>query len=240
MSGAARRARAALALLLAGCCCALAVAGCGDSSDSGGASTAATTATAAAAAAESGRPVSDEQALVLARMLQRNWQLGGARVSGTIPVHGATVELTGRVDFRAGRGELTLTDPQGQMRRYAWTRSVVLAQAAPGSREWVRQAPDPDRDAVHAAIRLLNLLSAETIDNTTNIKDQDARFLRRETLDGRAVDVYRYGADGATTYWVGDDGLLRQIEAVFPDDSVMTFALADHRPVRVRLPRAGG
>ncbi|MBB4664228.1 hypothetical protein [Conexibacter arvalis] len=238
MSVAARRAPAALAALI---CCALLAAGCGGSSGDGdGARTGEGVATTATLAA-SGRPVTDEQALVLARVLQQNWQRGGATIAGSIPVHGATVVVEGRVDFRDGRGEMTLRDPQGQERRYAWTRESVRAQAEPGSRSYVAQAPDPDGDPVHAAIRFINLLSAETIDNTTNIKDQDARLLRHETLDDRAVDVYRYGADGNTTWWVdADDGLLAQVEAVFPDDSVLTIGLTDHGPVRIRLPRASG
>jgi hypothetical protein len=249
MSVAARRAPAAFAALI--CCCALLIAGCGDSGDgegttAGGDVTAAATAPggeaagATDAAGEDGTPVTDEQALVLARLLQLNWQRGGADVSGSLPVQGTEVVLEGKVDFRDGRGDATLVDPTGQERRYVWTRRAVFAQSAPGSEEWERQAPDPDGDPVHGAIRLLNLLSAETIDNTTNIKDQDARHLGEETVDGERVDVYRYGADGATTYWVGRDGLLRQVEAVFPDDVVMTFALSDHRPVRVKVPGAGG
>lgn len=252
MSVAARRAPAAFAALI--CCCALLLAGCGgeDGGDvtaaRGGAATAAATAAgggasgaaAGAADGEAGTPVTDEQALVLARLLQLNWQRGGADVSGALPVVETDVVLEGKVDFRSGRGDVTLRDPAGQERRYVWTRGAVFAQAAPGSGEWERQAPDADGDPVHGAIRLLNLLSAETIDNTTNIKDQDARHLGEETVDGERVDVYRYGADGATTYWVGRDGLLRQVEAVFPDDAVMTFALTDHRPVRVRVPRADG
>lgn len=248
MSVAARRAPAAFAALI--CCCALLLlAGCGGSSNddattAGGGATATApgggSAGGTAEAGDDGTPVTDEQALVLARLLQLNWLRGGADVSGTLPVQGTEVVLEGKVDFRDGRGDATLTDPTGQERRYLWTRRAVLAQAAPGSREWERQPPDPDGDPVHGAIRLLNLLSAETIDNTTNIKDQDARHLGTESLDGERVDVYRYGADGATTYWVGRDGLLRQVEAVFPDDTVMTFALSDHRPVKVRVPGAGG
>lgn len=239
MTSTVRRALGALAasvLLAAGAALA---AGCGGSSGGGGATASAPATTAADAAA--GRPVSDEQALVLARVLQRNWERGGAVVAGTVPVHGSDVELHGRVDFRDGRGEMTLTEPTGQERRYAWTRRSVRAQEEPGSKRYVAQAPDPGGDPVHAAIRLLNLLSAETIDNTTNIKDQDARWLRAERLGDDEVDVYRYGADGATTYWVGaDDGLLRQVEARFPDDSVLTVELTAHRPVRVTVPRASG
>lgn len=226
--------RGALAALA---CAAILGAGCGGSGDDGGgSSTAARTATTAASA--EGRPVTDEQALVLARVLQQNWQRGGATFTGAVPVRGTEVGLRGRVDFRGGRGDATLRDPSGQTRRYVWTRRSVHAQEAPGASRYVVQAPDPDGDPVHAAIAFLNLLSAETIDNTANIKDQDARFLRSERLGASTVDVYRYGANGRTTYWVGrDDGLLRQAQADFPDGGRLTVRLTAHQPVRVRLPR---
>jgi outer membrane lipoprotein-sorting protein len=228
-----RPTRRALRALAALACGAVLLAGCGDSSRT--ATTAAST-----TATTAGRPVTDEQALVLARLLQQNWQRGGATFAGTFPIQGTEVEMRGRVDFRDGRGAATLTDPTGERRRYVWTRSEVLAQSAPGASRYNRQAPDPDGDPVHATIRVINLLSAETIDNTTNIKDQDARLLRSETAGGTAVDVYRYGADGHTTYWVGhDDGLLRKIQARFPDGRVLTVTLTAHRPVRVKMPRTG-
>ena len=69
-------------------------------------------------------------------------------------------------------------------RRYVWTRHAVHAQSAPGSKRYVVQAPDAENDPVHSAIAFINLLSAETIDNTADIKDQGARFLRHDTLDG--------------------------------------------------------
>jgi len=189
-------------------------------------------------AEDEGRPVTDEQALVLARVLQQNWQRGGAAFTGEVEVSGIPIPLTGRVDFRNGRGTATLREPSAASRRYVWTRRVVYAQSAPGSRRYTTQPPDPDNDPVHSAIALINLLSAETIDNTANIKDQGARFLRSETLEGTLVDVYTLRANGATTYWVGrEDGLLRQVEAQFPDRGRLKLTLTSHEAVRVPLPQ---
>jgi hypothetical protein len=189
------------------------------------------------AAESEGRPVNDDQALVLARLLQQNWQHRGARFTGEVPVQGLRIPMSGRVDFRSGRGTATLREPSAAPRRYVWTRRAVYAQAEPGSRRYVVQPPSPDGDPVHAAIAMVNLLSAETIDNTTNIKDQGARFLRRDTIDDEAVDVYRYGPDGATTYWVDrDDGLLRRLEAVLAESDPLVVDLTAHERVQVALP----
>jgi hypothetical protein len=188
-------------------------------------------------AADEGRPVSDEQALVLARLLQQNWQHGGARFTGEVPVQGMRIPMTGRVDFRSGRGTATLREPSAAPRRYVWTRRAVYAQSQPGSRRYVVQPADPDGDPVHAAIAMINLLSAETIDNTTNIKDQGARFLHRDTIDGTPVDVYRYAANGRTTYWVDrDDGLLKRLEAVLSESGSLIVDITAHEQVRVALP----
>jgi hypothetical protein len=188
-------------------------------------------------AGDEGRPVTDEQALVLARVLQQNWQRGGAAFTGEVEVNGVTIPMRGRVDFRSGRGTATLREPSAASRRYVWTRRAVYAQSAPGSRRYSAQPPDPDNDPVHSAIALINLLSAETIDNTANIKDQGARFLRSETLAGTPVDVYRYRANGNTTYWIDhEDGLLRQVQASFPDGGQLVVTLTSHENVRVALP----
>jgi hypothetical protein len=187
---------------------------------------------------DEGRPITDEQAVVLARVLQQNWERGGAAFTGEVEVAGVAIPMRGRVDFRSGRGTATLREPSAASRRYVWTRRAVYAQAEPGSRRYEVQPPDAENDPVHAAIALINLLSAETIDNTANIKDQGARFLRSETLDGTPVDVYRLRPDGATTYWIGhDDGLLRQVQARFPNGGRVVVTLTSHEAVRVALPQ---
>jgi hypothetical protein len=187
------------------------------------------------AAAE--RPVSDDEALVLARLLVQNRDRGGARFTGHLDVRGVEIPLRGRVDFRSGRGTATLREPGAASRRYVWTRRTVYAQAAPGTPRYTRQRPDPDHDPVHAAIAFINLLAAETIDNTTNIRDQGARHVGRESLGGRSVDVFDYGDAGRTTYWVDrEERLLRQVRARFPDAGDLVVTLTEHAPQRVALP----
>lgn len=189
----------ALTLLLAGC-------GGGDDAPKAGTST--------AARAPQGTPANDVQTLTLARLLERNRQAVGARFTGSFPVQGTAVPMTGRVDFRTGRGTFDAGEAGAQPRRYVWTRDRVYAQSAPGSATYTAAAPTPKTDPVHAAIQFLNLLSAETIDNTANIRDQDARFVRRQDLDGTPVDVYTVGSRAETTYWVDrEGGLLRQVQA---------------------------
>jgi hypothetical protein len=207
-------------------------AGCGDSGDDGGSPPPRT-------AEQDARPVTDEQALVLARLLQQNRQRGGATITGEVDISGVTMPMRGRVDFRSGRGTATLKEPAAASRRYVWTRRAVYAQAAPESKRYEVQPADPDNDPVHSAIAFINALSAETIDNTTNIKDQGVRFVGRETLGGTPVDAFDYGADGRTRYWVDrDDGLLRQVQATFGDQGTLMVRLGTRAPQRISLPGA--
>ncbi len=198
--------------------CALALAaaaGCGDGEAP------AVTSPPAPAAAPAGTPVTDEQAVVLARLLQRNYEDGGARVTGDFPFSKtARVLVDGQMDWRKLRGTMRILEPgrpAGAARRYFWTRDVVLAQAAPGEERYRQATPDPERVPAHFLISSLALLSSENIDNVALIKDQGSRFLRRDALRGEPVDVYQYGSAGKNEYWVGvGDGRLRRVQLDLP------------------------
>lgn len=186
-----------------------------------------------------GRPVTDEQALQLARTLEQNRALGGSRFVARFAIDGHPVRALGRVDFRKGRGFVTVAavDPQlSAPRRFYWTRRMVLEQTKPYGSDYAQRAPDPDGDPVHAMIGFVHLLAADTIDNTANIRDQGARYLRTDALDGGRYDVFRYGRSGAITLWVSPDGRLRRATTTRVRDG-LTVTLLTHAPVRIQLPR---
>jgi hypothetical protein len=192
--------------------------------------------------ARAGTPATDAQLLMLAHVLDRNRQRGGARFTARLDVHGGRTVATGRVDFRSGRGTATLRGAEpggGAPRRFYWTRHAVLAQTAPGTAQYIRQSPDPQDDPVHAMIGFVNLLAAETIDNTTNLRDQQARLVGHAMIAGAPVDVYTYGRTADTMLWVEHDrGLLRRVRT----DRVpggLTVDLQTHEPVTIALPRHG-
>ncbi|ADB52722.1 hypothetical protein [Conexibacter woesei] len=234
MSG--RRAPGAvLAALLATLLATVAACGGGSSSSEDAAGTT------AAARTVPGTAVNDAQALQLARTLQQNRERGGARFTAAFDIDGQPVHARGRVDFSRGRGVVRVSpdDPQlSAPRTFYWTRHAVFAQEIPGGRTFARRAPDPENDPIQAMIGFVHLLSAETIDNTANIRDQGARFLRRATLDGRRYDVYRYGRTGAITLWVAPDGTMRRAVTERVSDG-LDVTLLTHEPVTVRLPADG-
>ncbi len=192
--------------------------------------------------AEIGTPVSADQALVLAQLLLADKQHDGARFTARLRIDGHPVRATGRVDFDHGRGTAELAPVNGDLgppRRYFWTRKEVLAQSEPGSARFQRQAPDAAHDPVHALIAFVNLLAAKTIDNTAAIQSQDARYVRPTTIGGQPADEYVYGPTGATTFWVGSDGLLRRVRTRRVPGG-LTVDLLSHGPEKIVLPARAG
>jgi len=184
-----------------------------------------------------GTPANSSQVLVLARVLESDFQHVGARFTATFQVNGQPVRATGRVDFRSGWGTVLVSpvgSGQGPPRQYFWTRTRVLAQAAPGSDRYQSEVPNEQGNPVHAMIGFINLLSAETIDNTANISAQSPLFLGHTTIAGAPVDEFRDGGD--TTMWIlTGSGLLRRIYTTKMPGG-MTVDLLSHEPVKIDLP----
>ena len=100
----------------------------------------------------------------------------------------------------------------------------------------MRQVPDKQGDPSHAMIAFINLLSAETIDNTANIRDQAPRFIGKTTIAGNPVNEFRYGRGGDITLWIlTRSGLLRRISTKRVTGG-LTVDLTAHEPVTVDLP----
>ena len=189
------------------------LAGCGGSS-SPGVSTGAARSTASPTV---GRPITDEEALQLARVLNRNYEDGGAMFSGTLPFpRGTTVKVTGRIDWRHLRGQATFVDPVAKLSdRVYWTKTAVFEQTGPSgvaARTFNRHPPQPKTRVIDFYISALARTSSETIDNITTIKEQGTTFLRTDRLGVDAVNVFRYGSAGKARYWLDTSGLLRRIE----------------------------
>ena len=184
-----------------------------------------------------GTPATDAQVLMLARVLESNFEHGGAQFTATFELEGQRALATGRVDFRSGRGRAVVrpANPDlGPPRRFVWTRRKVLAQAAPGSRRYNPEVPDAQHNPVHAVIKYVNLLSAETIDNTANISAAGPRLMGRTSIAGAPVDEFRYRRD--TTLWIlTGSGLLRRIRTSRVTGG-LTVDLLTHEPVKVELP----
>ena len=187
-----------------------------------------------------GARATDAQVLMLAQVLESDFRRGGAQFTANLQVDGQPARATGRVDFRSGRGTALVgpVDPSlGPPRRFFWTRTTVLAQASPGSRHYLREVPDEHGNPVHAMIGFINLLSAETIDNTANISAATPRLIGQTRIAGAPVDEFRYGRNGDITLWIlTGSGLLRRI-ATTRASGGLTVDLINHDPIKIDLPR---
>ena len=184
-----------------------------------------------------GTPATDAQILTLARVLQSDLEHGGSQFTAAFQIDGQRALATGRVDFRSGRGTAVVRPANadlGPQRQFFWTRRKVLAQAAPGSRRYKPEAPDPQGNPVHAMIRVINLLSAETIDNPAIIRAAEPRLIGRTTIAGAPVEEFRYG-NGITLWVLTGKGLLRRIHTSRVTGGV-TVDLLTHEPVKIELP----
>jgi hypothetical protein len=208
----------------------LAVAGCGSSPPTAGRTSTTTTAAPAGTApgtapAGAGTPLTAAQALTLAQLLYRDYQLGGARVAVDVPyATGVQVLVTGDVDFKHHEGHLrvvTSANGTSEVQRVDYTASVVYEQGGPivakalqghPGRTWVSRPPDPTGRPIDKIIAVLVALASPQRDNPLLVGQSDVRFEGRQGRGRTAVDVYRYSA--AITYLVGaSDGLLHQFRA---------------------------
>lgn len=184
-----------------------------------------------------GTPATAAQIFTLAQVLESDFKHGGAQFTANLQVDGQPAQATGRVDFRSGRGTVVVSpvgSNLGPPRQYFWTRTTVLAQAAPGSRRFTPEVPDEQGNPVHGMIGFINLLSSETIDNTANISAQDPLFLGRTTIAGVPAGEFRYGGD--TMLWIlTGSGLLRRIYTTRVTGG-LTVNLLSHEPVKIDLP----
>jgi hypothetical protein len=128
-----------------------------------------------------------------------------------------------------------------------WTSDAVIIADPPGMNaaaamvgrdgvHYVARPPSPDRIPLDRVIAISVSLAATQRDNPLLVQQSDARFLGRDTIDGHAMDRYRY--KDRAIYWVGvDDGLLHRLEATINGFAGgTTFDLSGHGPRQVTLP----
>jgi hypothetical protein len=212
-----------------------------------------------------GKPLTLAQAEVLASVLTKNFDEGGAlfTVAGRsnaqtgFTLNGSIDYTTGTNDTKGTKGvaqatlRITSEGKEPADSELLWTKQEVLEQI-PGLTEAVAAKGVPDVKFVSRPLTtsspldvVLNLLlgtASQQRENPALIQqgtDQGtSAFLRTDILRNTPVDVYRFGKK--TTYWVGhDDGVLMRFEAILaiaPGVTVIDFL--EHKPVSIPGPKA--
>lgn len=200
------------------------------------------------------RPITAEEASVLADLLVRNYEAGGARVDGEMPYGSASFRFDGEIDWvnHVGRIELRTEidgaeDPPA--RSVVWNRSVVFeevpgladalaAQGRPPA-SWVARPLDPQAAPLHLLLQLIDTTSSNKRDNPVLLRSQGIRWLRRDVVKGAggavSVDVFE---NRRTTYWVGvEDRLLHRLDASLESTGTTgVLRFSDRRPRIVDTP----
>jgi hypothetical protein len=176
--------------------------------------------------------LSQEQAelLAMARFTNYDHQVVGFR--GQVPTAAGPLDLVGRVDYVRGIGYGTLRTEGGAGYGSAgvlqWNSAALAFLAGAGRADdtppvgqWQLrplQAPGGELDT---ALALLLALGSDRPDNPQILRQSDARWLRTDTVDGRAVDVFegprtadsRDASAPRLRYWLAETGELLRIEA---------------------------
>ncbi len=155
-------------------------------------------------AATGPRPVTAEEAGVLADVLHRNLDAGGAQFDAVATVGGAPVRLQGIVSWTDHAGSAALSVGSLPPYEVRWTADAVF-RALPGLSErmaalgrpgvgWVVRPADPQGTRLDVVIGLVVGLAATTHDNPVSLQQQaEVQWLRSETAGEGAIDVYRKG-----------------------------------------------
>lgn len=145
--------------------------------------------------------VSLEQAEVLAQVRSRGYEEGGAAfVANAL----GGVRMEGVVDWRT----------------HTATAARLDSPLAGGVARQV-QALAPDTEPTDRLLLMVLNLASDRPENPQLLRRNQAHWMRSDTRDGIAVEVYRGPRPGRTFYWVSADGLLRRFEAALavPDFS---------------------
>ena len=208
-----------------------------------------------------GAPVTEDEARMLAGLLHRNAEQGGADFVATAP-HGeeALLTLIGEVDFadRIGRAQAVLSagdDSAERTRTVFFSPDTLWFGDVPGLPEALSadDAPDAAGDAaylrrplevedadgaplVDVLAEMVLRLSAGRDDDPRAFLDGGYTWQGQRAIDGRLASVYA-SASGQTVAVAASDDLLLQYETRLPGSDIdVTVTLGDHGEQDIELP----
>lgn len=197
-------------------------------------------------ATQSSRIVNQDEAERLAAVLFLNHDAGGAHLTAVVPIRGRGVsQIDGVVDWRhhLGVADLVTYGSDGraiERRKVIWS---LRGFATPAEEDQWRVDPlEPTRNPVHLALTTSLRLASDRPENPQLLINNDASWLRTDTLAGAPVDVFsgprvadlEAPASGAQLihYWLDHEGRLRRLE-IRNDDFPITLDLSGQGPQQV-------
>lgn len=186
------------------------------------------------------RPVTTEEAQVLASMRFRNFDAGARTVSFTVTENG-DAHVDGWFDFTSHIGYASL-DAAGSPELLLWNDEVSGTAIEPAgaaddlplplpdqtelAQNWTGGPLDPSSSQLDAMLSIIVTLGADRPDNPLLLQQSGALWLAERTVDGTALTIFAGPAsddalaageiadpDAATTrYWLDDAGLAHRVD----------------------------
>ena len=207
-----------------------------------------------------GDPVTNDEAKVLAELLHRNFEDGGADFVLTAPyAEGAVLTLTGEVDFRRsiGRAQAVTTYSDGRdddRRTMFFTTKDIWFGDVPGLAEALRAAGAPAVSWIRRPVTttngegtasLVDVLSQLVLNLSARSGDDPRAFTRGgytwqgpRSIDGRLSVVYRLKGGQTVAVDAQDKSLVQYVTPLRSQDFEVTITLSDHGRRSIEVPEA--
>jgi hypothetical protein len=209
-----------------------------------------------AADREAGDPVTEAEAESLARLLQRNYQRGGADFVVTAPyATQAVLTLTGEVDFRRGEGRAeavtSFGDERGDLSSTVYFTEEQIWGGGPGLPEALSRAGADPADYLRRPVAapdggtaplvdvltglVLNLATPRA-DDAPSFRERDWSWAGRRSIDSRLSSVFADPSGRTVAVSAADELLLQYVAPLPGQDFEVTVTLADHGAQSIELP----
>jgi hypothetical protein len=207
-----------------------------------------------------GDPVTPDEAKVLAELLHRNFEQGGADFVLTAPfAEGTVLTLTGEVDFTrsVGRAKTVTTYPGGRgedSRTIFFTPQQIWVGDMPGMADALRAARAPAagwiRRPVSAAdgqtapalidvlVQLVLNLSSRSGDDPRAFTQGGYTWQGQRSIDSQLASVYRLKGGQTVAVRAADQTLLQYVTPLHGQSFDVTITLADQGARTIELPAA--
>ena len=189
------------------------------------------------------RPVTSEEAQLLAITRFTNYDTGSRPFTTSLDVSGVETAMTGWVDYVSALGYASVTGSFGA-EALLWTDGAlgaipsepdaegypVLPIAPASDPDWQIQQLDPSASALDALLAAISALGSDRPDNPLLVQQSGALWLREDQVDGTAVTVFAAPPSDAPVegeaptedasslrLWVAASGLLLRAEVRLND-----------------------
>jgi hypothetical protein len=214
--------------------------------------------TAEAATRAVGDSVTQAEAQILAELLHRNHEEGGADFVVTAPYRdGVVLTLTGEVDFTdgVGRAQAVTTfgsDREDDVRTLFFTPDTVWTGDVPGLRDALADGDEPDAEYLSRPMTtaeaedgplltdvLLGIvlgLSTPSADQAESFLGEDYTWQGQRSIDSRLATLFGIRGERTVAVAAADDLLLQFVTPLQDGAFDATITLSDHGPRTVEVP----